>query len=138
MSRIRKRSTSNYLEYALVLWDLTFGRSATETVLNAWSTLECLMAENSSKVVKERTKALVPKDAASIVEKLSHLRQAFGHSQLSKAKKHPRTITYRDILDIRGVIRTVMQTVIEYVADHPSVFFQRDGVAQWADANTSQ
>lgn len=128
----------NYLEYALVLWDLTFGRSATETVLNAWSTLECLTAVTETKVVKRRTKALVPRDAEPVVEKLSRLRQAFGHSQLSKAKKHPRTITYRDILDIRRVIRTVMQKVIEYVADHPSVFFQRDGVAQLADANTSQ
>lgn len=118
-----------YLEYALVLWDLTYGRSSPETIVNAWSLLELLFM-GKTKDIKRRASNAVGGEKGAIDE-LAGLRQAFGHGRLSHGT--PRTLLGPEVSRARALVRKVMQAVISEISQDPGKFGDRSAISQWAD-----
>ncbi len=118
---------SNYIEYALVLWALTYGRSATETILNAWSVLE-LLFKGTTEQIKQRATNLAP-HMKDVIDNLSDLRQSFGHGRM---RERPRRLFGDEIFRIRQLLRTLIQKILTEVGQDPTKYGDRKAIAQWA------
>jgi hypothetical protein len=122
---------SNYIEYALVLWDLTYGRSSTETILNAWSLLELLLL-GTTKDIKRRVKSILP-DTTKVITDLAELRMSFGHGRIGKDKR-PRHLFGDEIPRIRALLQAIMQKIVTEVGRDPAKYEDRDAISKWVDS----
>lgn len=122
-------TADSYLEYALVLWDMTYGRSSTEAILNGWSLLELLTAGEKSSMVKDLACRMAPGEAATIGE-LMTWRNKFGHGHSRDSRR--RHLRGDEIPRIHGALRSVMTAVLTEVSRDPTKYHDRNAIKNWA------
>ena len=126
--------SSTYLEYALLLWNLTCARSSLETILNAWSAADVLFTGETKQIKGRLRGAAGTSDTATLeaIEKLAELRNAFGHGRHDT--RHQRVLLGNELPAIRNLMTKVFRRVVLEVASDPHKYENRDELIKWAES----